>query len=540
MTDEFETEEGEFGEAVALSGNGSIALIGGGHGNFLEGEARTFFDLEPPTVTTEAPAEITTSAAILKGTVNPDYEEVTECDAGIRHHHRIWIERPLLARETGRGKRRTRAGVGVDRRADPQHDLPLPPHRRAFQGTSHSPDRTFSTLQVIATGKSKAPAEPAEAATGGLSVKATGGTGEVSIGRYGAAIGGPALARAKGAYFQVFKHEESTFTEIEYTDCELGGAKTIWWDNAKAGWEPIREPTAVYSEAKKCVTVTATESTTPDIAQLSDPRHVGGPSASEQFGKCVAFKHGLYSDGGCTTEDLKNGLPKGKFEFITLPSRCYPLKHGRYADTACSGLDEKKGLPKGKYEAPAYGATSSGGTAVFSVQSSPSIECKASTASSELLAPNLYEQTMTFSECQREGVKCSSPNAAAGTIVSEALESYTYEEGSGAYASGLAGRQGAMMRFSCSSAGFVLSGLAAGSLKATFNTTITSTESVFGEGVGFQELELEETKTATRHPATLTTKLIAKPNQPMEILLKGGCVGATPPRRPRRPRSGGR
>ncbi len=520
LTDEFETEEGEFGEAVALSGNGSIALIAGGHGNFQEGEARTFFDLEPPTVTTEAPAEITTSAAILKGTVNPDYEEATECELEYGTTTAYGSSLPCSPATPG-GENGEPVPVSASIEGLTSNTTY---HFRltagSFQGTSHSADRTFSTLQVIATGKSKAPAEPAEAATGGLSVKATGGTGEVSIGRYGAAIGGPPLARAKGAYFQVYKHEESSFTKIEYKDCELGGAKTIWWDNAKAGWEPIREPTAAYSEAEKCVTVTATEATTPDIAQLADPRHVGGPSAGEQFGKCVAFKHGLYSDSGCLTEDTKNGLPKGKFEFVTLPSRCYALKHGRYADTACTGLDEKKGAPKGKYEAASYGATSTGGAAVLSVQGSPSIECKASTATSELLAPNLYEQTMTFSECLREGVKCSSPGAAAGTIASEALESYTYEEGTGAYASGLAGRQGAMMRFSCSSAGFVLSGLAAGSFKATFNATVTSTEAVFGEGVGFQELELEETKTATRHAATLTTKVIAKPNQPMEIRAK--------------------
>ncbi len=520
MTDEFETEEGQFGAAVALSGNGSLALISGGNGNFQEGEARTFFDLEPPTVTTEAPAEVTTSAAILKGTVNPHYEEVTECELEYGTTTGYGSSVPCSPAKPG-GENGEPVPVSASIEGlTPNTTYHFRVTAAQFQGTSHSADRTFSTLQVIATGKSKAPAEPAEAVTGGLSVKATGGTGEVSIGRYGASIGGPALARAKGAYFQVFKHEESSFTKIEYKDCELGGAKTIWWDNAKAGWEPIREPTAVYSEAEKCVTVTATEATTPSVAQLSDPRHVGGPSAGEQFGKCVAFKHGLYSDGGCLTEDTKNGQPKGKFEFVTLPSRCYPLKHGRYADTACTGLDEKKGAPKGKYEAASYGATGAAGSAILGVQGSPSIECKAGTATSELLAPNLYEQTMTFSECLREGVKCSSPNAAAGTIVSEPLESYTYEEGSGAYASGLAGRQGAMMRFSCSSAGFVLSGLAAGSFKATFNTTITSTEAVFGEGVGFQELELEETKTATRHAATLTTKLVTKPNQPTEIRAK--------------------
>ena len=62
--------------------------------------------------------------------------------------------------------------------------------------------------------------------------------------------------------------------------------------------------------------------------------------------------------------------------------------------------------------------------------------------------------------------------------------------------------------------------MVAGSFKAAFNTDITSTESAFGEGIGFQELELEDTKAETRHSATLATKITNKPAQPTEIRIK--------------------
>ncbi len=77
-----------------------------------------------------------------------------------------------------------------------------------------------------------------------------------------------------------------------------------------------------------------------------------------------------------------------------------------------------------------------------------------------------------------------------------------------------------LLSYRCSTAGFVLSGTAAGELKASLNTPITGSEAIFGDDVGVQELELEETGTQTRRPVTLATKLIATAEQAIEIKSK--------------------
>ena len=48
---------------------------------------------------------------------------------------------------------------------------------------------------------------------------------------------------------------------------------------------------------------------------------------------------------------------------------------------------------------------------------------------------------------------------------------------------------------------------------------VRNTETTFAESVGFQELEMEEGKSQTRHPATLTTKTTATEAQPTEIRI---------------------
>lgn len=125
--------------------------------------------------------------------------------------------------------------------------------------------------------------------------------------------------------------------------------------------------------------------------------------------------------------------------------------------------------------------------------------------------------TLTLTGCERQGAKCSSKGEAPGTIATEPLESYGYEEG-GEYFTTLAAQT--MMSFTCGSADFRLSGTVAGQLKTTVNAPITSSEASFSETVGAQELELEETETQARHPATLTSKTTTTTERPVEIRVK--------------------
>ena len=133
--------------------------------------------------------------------------------------------------------------------------------------------------------------------------------------------------------------------------------------------------------------MTATESTTPSIAQLSDPRHVGGPAANEEYGKCEPMKHGYFSDALCLSESVKKGQPKGKYEWRPAPVGCFGLKHGLYADSGCTTRSEKKGKPKGNYEMGQSAFTGSVGPATLLVEGRPVLECGASSSSGSCAVP---------------------------------------------------------------------------------------------------------------------------------------------------------
>ena len=221
-------------------------------------------------------------------------------------------------------------------------------------GTTYGADEKFTTLQRYASGETSEPAVTATAAAGGLSIEASGGTGAAAIGAYGTNLEGPALAGHKGAYFLIDASEGSTFTEVEYTDCELAGARTLWWDDPATGWETINQPTAVYDESTHCITVTATAKSHPSIGQLADAPQAGGATANEEFGKCVPAVRGHFEDGGCTKEDFKEkkGVRtyRGSHEWLPAPSECYPQKSGHFADSGCS-----QGIVSGKAQDPRTG-----------------------------------------------------------------------------------------------------------------------------------------------------------------------------------------
>ena len=329
-------------------------------------------------------SEVTREAAQLNATVNPNGAEVTECkfEYGTTESYGT-SERVLGIAGLGR---KPRGGVRVAHKTRRR----TRPITSASRRPTKAAPATASTRRLRPSKRSKRAAPKnrryrPKRKTKKLSVKATEGTGSVTVGAYGPDIGGPPLARSKGAYFQVYHSEGASFKTIEYKDCELGGAKTIWWDNPSTGWEPISEPTAVYNEATHCITVTATESTTPSIAQLSDPRHVGGPAGIQEFGKCEPLKHGQFEDAGCTKEKYKekNGVRsyKGKYHWYAVKVECFPLKHGHYADEHCSQKSEsKKGKGTGGYEKAINTFTTSSKHATLEASGLPTIECEDSKA----------------------------------------------------------------------------------------------------------------------------------------------------------------
>ncbi len=522
------SESLDFGPAVALSETGQTALVGS---SFLGGENTVWpFTYEapgsPPEAVTSAASEVSASRAQLNGKVNPRGKEVSECklEYGTTASYGSSMACGALP---GKGE----APVAVSATVSGLSANTVYHFRvvaKTTAGTSHGEDAILTTLKTSATGETTKEGEPAKAKDEGLSVQGSEGTGKVTIGPYGSNIGGPPLADSEGEYVQVYHSEGASFKKMEYEDCELGGAKTLWWENPASGWEPIQEPVAVYDEASKCIKVTATESTSPSISQLSDPRHVGGPSASEQFGKCEAAKHGHFEDALCGKEKYKekNGVRsyKGKYEWLPAPVGCFAQKHGKYSEGSCQTEDIKKGQPKGKYEKGANSFKVEGGPLVIAVPSQSSLQCTdiatGPTSSGLMRGPNQSLVTLTLTGCERAGIKCASAGESPGTIISQPLESYSYEE-NGEYFTALAAQT--MMSFSCSTTEFRLSGTIAGQLKAPLNTLITESKAAFSGAVGAQELELEETKSQTHthySGATFTTETRTTTEQPVEIKVK--------------------
>jgi hypothetical protein len=163
-------------------------------------------------------------------------------------------------------------------------------------------------------------------------------------------------------------------------------------------------------------------------------------------------------------------------EWLPDPVGCFAQKHGRFGEGACAALDEKKGAPKGKFEDGVNGFTATAGITQLEVQGAPSIKCTAATATGQDVAPNQLHPTVTYTGCEREKAKCSSASKQGGEIEANVMESYTYEEGT-EYFSVIGGRGSSpFMQFSCSGENFILTGLAAGELKAPLNKALTSDE----------------------------------------------------------------
>jgi hypothetical protein len=131
-------------------------------------------------------------------------------------------------------------------------------------------DATFTTFASSGSGTAP-PGETAVARDGGLSAIASGGVGTVTVAVYGPGGGGPGLPGSTGRYIDVYRTAGSTFSKIEFTDCEIGAAKRIWWFDPASGWHEVSNQS--YSPGPPaCITVVITGATSPSLAQLTGTR----------------------------------------------------------------------------------------------------------------------------------------------------------------------------------------------------------------------------------------------------------------------------
>lgn len=455
-----------------------------------------------PTVRTGVATQVTQTGATLAATVNSNEETLGECKFEYGPTSEYGSSAPCKVEEGG--EHVTAAVTGL--KANTSYNFRI--SATDATGTSKGADRTFATLESVASANTKNKEEAAKATDGQLSATASGGTGTVVAGKYGSALGGAPLARG-GDYVDVYLGTGNSFDKLEFKDCELGGGHSIWWQNSEGTWLPITSPTAVYSEGvPPCITVTITATSTPDLAEMTGTRfgtRHGTELGAVEYGRCAAKKGGFYAESGCLKPDLKKGVPKGKYEWYGETVGCFPQKKGEYTEGACQTKPTK--AKKGTFERASAQFTDTSGVAKFEIASVGTLECNVDTSVGELTGPKTGTDTVTYEGCELLKNKCASSSAEpAGTIVTEKLTTFIENEPGGKAAEELYGEP--FMTFTCGGERYVLNGWAQAAIAGDVNAKGAKSEVAFKPGSGEQELKIKDshgTFTTTMTASELTT-----------------------------------
>lgn len=482
-----------------------------------------------PEAAAQPATEQTTTSATLNGTVNPEGSTVGECffEYGVSE---AYGKTALCSSSPGSGYSPVAVSASVSGLA-----AGTTYHYRVVaasaQGASDSADGAFATLASAKAAETKEATKPAEAVDAELRAKASDGTGAITVGAYGGEqIGGAPLPDSAGKYFDVHRNTAGTFATIELQDCELGGGRSLWWQDLATGtWEPVLEPPAAYhAGSPACITATFTESTRPSVQQLTGTRfgtRFGEEPGSLEYGKCEAKKDGYYEEGKCAKPDAKNkgSELKGKYEWYAAPVPCYPQKKGYYEDSECKKEKAAKGKPKGTYEAGSGALSGVSATTKLEIESVGTVECASSATSGSLLAPKAASETIAFAGCKLAGSECSSQSQRAGTITTFPLEALLESEGEAADAE-LFPLDGdpqesvlryPLMQFTCASAAYTVDGGFRGQTTGQTGLMSPTGETVFRPGLA--EQEMQTTTAGHAHRTTITLTIQTTSTQPLEI-----------------------
>ncbi len=375
---------------------------------------------EPATVVTGTASSLTPSSATLNATVNPNNDAVTNCEFEYSTTKGgPWTKRPCSPFVTDTNTPQP-VSVSVSLAANTLYYYRISATNAG--GTSEGNEEEFTTLLNSATNATTA-------TDGSLSATGSGGSGTVTVGQYAA---NPVLAaplRSAGKYSDVYVATGNSFNKLEFTECGLPTPAAIEWYNPQApppGWEPVSDQT---TESGGCITATITSGTKPDLAQLTGTIFaVVVPASPPEFGRCVAVGNGngKYSSSGCTTRGGKDG-----YEWDTgVATPHFKTKLASGSITLESAVKVSKVTCTGESSGGEY-------TGVRTVGS----------------------MTVTLTGCAHGSEECASTGAAAGEIITRALEGELGVEKTGATNAknkiGLdlypAGKSGPVMEFACGS-----------------------------------------------------------------------------------------
>ena len=461
---------------------------------------------ERPVVARGAVGELTATTATLKETVNPAGETLTSCrfEYGTSLAYGSTQACSLLPEGSSPV---SVSGPVTGLSAGTTYHFRLQVTSSA--GTFNSSDGTFTTLTALATAETEEPSKPAKATLGSVTATASGGTGAVTVGSYGANVGEPPLPSSTGGYLDVYRSSAATFTQVEIKACEIGNAKALW-AYGKEGWEPV-SPAASLSSG--CLVFTATPTSRPSVSELEGFRYKMGEPAG-QFGECRAAKKSVYGESACLTVHESKGHADGKGKYEWYPAEtgvCFPQKKGGFAEATCEQSDEKKGKPAGKYELANGGFSAVVGKTVLEV-GSEKIECSGGTGEGELSSPEKGSETLTLDGCAEKALSCSSPGVAAGTIVSFPLEVIVLQSTeAGKFELALAAARFAS--FSCGGTIYTIEGATSGPLTGAVNEMSSTTQASF-TNAGAQLIDLSG---SSEIAVGLSTSLTTTSAQPLEV-----------------------
>lgn len=487
----------------AVSGDARTLLL------ISEPEAAPSVYVNNPTVGAAQASEVTTTTALLGATVNPAGESVSSC----RFEYGTTVSYGSTAACSPKPEKQT-TPVAVSASLKGLTSSATYHFRVALTttaGTVYDSDATFTTFAAAATAKTEEATRPASVELGALSAIASGGEGAVTVASYGSNPGPSPLPGSSGGYADIYRSNSASFTEVEFTDCEIGDARALWF-YTNDGWEPA-QPAATFSEG--CGHFTATASSRPSVSELIGLKSKWGEPPGE-LGQCHQGAKAvyLYSEANCLTLHAKKGKPdgKGKYEWFPVPLGCYPMKKGRYADSACHASDEKKGKGAGSYEAGSTAFTGTASASQLVISGSATVECSAGSTIGELTTADKGIETLTLTGCSQSGASCTSTGDAAGTISTSPLETISYEEG-GKYLLALTAVQ--VAQFSCGSTSYTLTGAVSAPETGLVNQMSTTSSVAFAAGQGTQQLAVHAG--TAEHAATLTMTQSETSAQSLEI-----------------------
>ncbi len=408
---------------------------------------------QAPTVTTGFASEVTLTSATLSATVDPEASEVHECkfEYGTTTAYGKTascssltggVESTVSAPVTGLAENTTYHFRVVAKNA---------------YGTSKGLDETFATLHTLASASTEEPSQAAEVKVGGVSVKASEGTGAVSAGQYGANPGGTRLlGSGGGGYADVYQSPKGTFQKIEFTDCELGRGRTLFWFNPEAdagrgGWEEVTRQTYIAG-SPACIRVEAEASgTSPTLAQMKGTRYgAGNGIAAPEFGECAGaptktegtktLYEGFFTKNSCTVKsEGSNGAGTGKYEWEV------ESVHKTRFKTAASAVKLESSVKTSKIT-----CTGESGEGEYTGQKS------------------LAALTLKLTGCSRGAEQCTSADATAGEIVTSTLEGVLGWESitSDKVALALYPKTGPFMEFKCGTSSISVLGSVIAPVKA--------------------------------------------------------------------------